>query len=399
VASPVSTSAAVDNLSGTIVRTADRAEAAAVPWYVWSMLTAVTSVMIGEYWDISWHMSIGRDTFWTPAHMAIYLAAVVAALSSGWLILSTTFGGGRKLKDSSVAVLGFRGPLAAFIAAWGGGAMLTSAPFDNWWHSAYGLDVKIQSPPHVLLAAGIFALNMSAVLMVASCLNRADGTLRRRLDWAVLYLGACLVVQAYVFGLESERAVLMHSSRYYDAMNGLPLVLLAVASVSESRWAITIMTGLYMALWLAGLWILPLFPAQPKLGPVYQHITHFVPLGFPALLIVPGIAMDLVRQRLSKTNVVMAAIALGSVFLAVLICVQWPFADFLISPWARNWVFGGHYFSYGDPANVYYNPYRFVAADKDTGEFMVRMLSAFISAALLSLVALMFGRWLRLARR
>ena len=34
--------------------------------------------------------------------------------------------------------------------------MITSAPFDNWWHEAYGLDVKILSPPHMLLAAGIF---------------------------------------------------------------------------------------------------------------------------------------------------------------------------------------------------------------------------------------------------
>ena len=35
--------------------------------------------------------------------------------------------------------------------------MLTSAPFDNWWHNAYGLDVKIVSPPHTLLILGIRA--------------------------------------------------------------------------------------------------------------------------------------------------------------------------------------------------------------------------------------------------
>ncbi len=28
--------------------------------------------------------------------------------------------------------------------------MITSAPFDDWWHNAYGLDVKILSPPHVV---------------------------------------------------------------------------------------------------------------------------------------------------------------------------------------------------------------------------------------------------------
>jgi len=32
--------------------------------------------------------------------------------------------------------------------------MLTSAPFDNWWHNAYGLDVKIVSLPHSILALG-----------------------------------------------------------------------------------------------------------------------------------------------------------------------------------------------------------------------------------------------------
>ena len=48
--------------------------------------------MIGGQWDISWHRSIGRDTFWTPAHMAIYMCGIMAGLSCGYLILATTFG-------------------------------------------------------------------------------------------------------------------------------------------------------------------------------------------------------------------------------------------------------------------------------------------------------------------
>ena len=43
---------------------------------------------------------------------------------------------------------GFRAPLGAWVAIWGAFAMLTSAPFDDWWHNAYGLDVKVLSPPH-----------------------------------------------------------------------------------------------------------------------------------------------------------------------------------------------------------------------------------------------------------
>ena len=46
-----------------------------IPWYIWLSVVGVTSAMIGVHWDISWHRSIGRDTFWTPAHLAIQFAA------------------------------------------------------------------------------------------------------------------------------------------------------------------------------------------------------------------------------------------------------------------------------------------------------------------------------------
>ncbi|MGH9144459.1 MAG: hypothetical protein ACRD2I_25255, partial [Vicinamibacterales bacterium] len=48
------------------VRTADPST---VPWSIYSVLFASTSVILGVIWDISWHRSIGRDTFWTPAHL------------------------------------------------------------------------------------------------------------------------------------------------------------------------------------------------------------------------------------------------------------------------------------------------------------------------------------------
>jgi len=100
-------------------------------------------------------MSIGRDTFWTPAHLAIQLGGILVALTGVYLIFSTTFGSNATARAASIQVWGFRGALGAFLACWGGVVMVTSAPFDNWWHNAYGLDVKIVSPPHTLLILGI----------------------------------------------------------------------------------------------------------------------------------------------------------------------------------------------------------------------------------------------------
>src|SRR5881397_1510286 len=62
-----------------------------VPRHVWLILLAATSAIVGVIWDISWHRSIGRDTFWTPAHLAIYLGGALAGAACGWLVLKTTF--------------------------------------------------------------------------------------------------------------------------------------------------------------------------------------------------------------------------------------------------------------------------------------------------------------------
>ena len=43
---------------------------------IWCMLVAITSDMIGAYWDVAWYQPIGRDTFWPPAHLAIQLCGV-----------------------------------------------------------------------------------------------------------------------------------------------------------------------------------------------------------------------------------------------------------------------------------------------------------------------------------
>src|SRR2546428_13616533 len=53
--------------------------------------------------------------------------------------------------------------------------MSASAPLDNWWHNAYGLDVKIISPPHTLLALGFVGIELGALLMVVALQNRAAG--------------------------------------------------------------------------------------------------------------------------------------------------------------------------------------------------------------------------------
>src|SRR5206468_7156984 len=113
---------------------------AKVPNYVWAVLAGGTSITVGILWDSSLHRTIGRDTFWTPAHMAIYIGGLLAGLTCGWMVLRTTFFWSPEERGGAVRIWGFPGPLGACITIWGLFAMITSAPFDNGWHTAYGID-------------------------------------------------------------------------------------------------------------------------------------------------------------------------------------------------------------------------------------------------------------------
>src|SRR5277367_1090315 len=71
------------------VGTASQVES--VPWTIWCMVAGVACGMIGGPWDISWHMSIGRDSFWTPAHIMIQMTGVLVGIACAYMILTTTF--------------------------------------------------------------------------------------------------------------------------------------------------------------------------------------------------------------------------------------------------------------------------------------------------------------------
>lgn len=372
-----------------------------VPWYIWSPVVAVTSTSVGLYWDISWHIGIGRDTFWTPAHLAIQLGAVLTGLTCAYLILHTTFAGNAAIRENSVTIWGLRGPLGAFIAAWGGFCMLTSAPFDNWWHESFGLDVMILSPPHVVLILGIFVMGFGGLVLTSSRMNLSIGDTRAKLDWMLLYSGSLLLTLLFMLGLEYiGDPTLMHSAIYYRVLGMIaPIVLVGIARASGRRWAATTMAVLYTALWLAGNWIFPLFPAQAKLGPVFTPITHMVPLGFPVLVLPGAVLLDVVFDRTHGHGDTWKAVVGGAAFLAASLAANWPFAYFMMSRYARNRIFAMNEFGYNTPPSEYHLAWTLRAYEKTRAEFWIGMLVALVATVLSARIGVLWGDWMRRVRR
>ncbi|HUL49707.1 MAG TPA: hypothetical protein VLT79_06840 [Gemmatimonadales bacterium] len=377
------------------------ASTARLPWYVVAVLFAAASTIVGVIWDISWHRSIGRDTFWTPAHLAIYLGGIVAGIACGWLVLEATFGRSSTLRDSAVGFWGFRAPLGAWLCIWGALAMLTSAPLDNWWHNAYGLDVRVLSPPHTLLALGMLAIQLGALLLVLAQQNRlvARGTGTPRLYGVmVAFVAAILLQNAGILGIEQIGfANDAHNALYYKFSAAVfPIVLVATARCARLRWPATTAAAWYMAISFVMIWTLELFPATPKLAPVFNPLTHMIPATFPLLLVFPAAAIDVLTRRVNVRNTWLLSVVTACAFLAVFLLVQWFSAYFLLSPAARNDFFGVDHWDYSNRVG----PWRYEFWRDTTDPVTLRALAVATLIAFLSTrIGVWWGDWMSRVRR
>lgn len=387
--------------SHTPTYTQDFATDSNVSWHVWCSVIAVISIACGVLWDLSWHKSIGRDTFWTAPHVLLYLGAVISAATSGALILRTTLDERSPLRAASIEVWGFRGPLGAFVCVWGSLAMLVSAPFDDWWHNAYGLDVRVLSPPHAVINLGMVVLRLGTVILIQVALNRASGLLRVRLQWLLLGCGMLLAETFYHFFGELLPRNQMHTAGFYRLIGiTVPVGMVWIARASGMRFGNTILSAIGLFFGLVTTWIFPLFPAQPKLGPVFYPVTHMVPpREFPLLIIAGAFAMDLVWEYRPAWGAWRQATVGGTLFLAVFAMAQWPFATFLNSPMSANWFFATDQRAFFIPPDTDYARRVFTVVEFSRFHFWERMATAVVAAILSTRIGLALGNWMRTLRR
>jgi hypothetical protein len=176
-------------------------------------------------------------------------------------------------------------------------------------------------------------------------------------------------------------------------------VLVGIGRASAGRRGITMLAAMYTVLWLALNWIFPLFPAQAKLGPVFTPITHMVPLGFPVLVLPGAIVLDFILGRFASRSDTGKALIAGAGFVAATLVVSWPFAYFMMSPYARNWIFTMNEFSYDTPPSQYHLAWTLRAYEKTRIEFWLGMLIALAATILSTRIGMLWGDSMRGIRR
>ena len=168
----------------------------AAAWALWFLLFQAA---FGLAWDIRWHAAVGRDSFWSPPHLLMYSGVALAGVLCLAVVLVDSWRYRRGVPGvddrTTWPVLGpFRAPLGFVVAGCGMATLLLAAPFDNWWHELYGLDVTLWAPFHVmgLIGASIAGIGLIYAFAALAVRARAAGPAVRRflglrgLDWALL---------------------------------------------------------------------------------------------------------------------------------------------------------------------------------------------------------------------
>ena len=231
--------------------------------------------------------------------------------------------------------------------------MLTSAPFDDWWHNTYGLDVKILSPPHAVLAAGIGAIQIGAMLMALAWQNRSAGR-DRKLQALFIYGAGLLLLNGAVLSTEYIQRWDMHQSLFYQVVCSVfPFFLVSAARASAARWPATLVACVYTAISFVMIWMLPLFEGRPLLGPIYVQLDRFLPPDPPLLADSAGAgdrpADALVRHARATGASPRQSPSHSSRSSSP--CSGRSQTSWSRS-WARNWVFGTHYMAYMIPPDI-----------------------------------------------
>jgi hypothetical protein len=291
----------------------------------WILLVAILCENLGVVWDVQWHDDVGPDTFFTASHLLIYLAPVIAGLTSLYIVLRRTADRRRGTEDSeraaaAVTVLGtFRAPVGFLVAGIGSAIELLYGLGDLWWHSIYGFDVTLNSPPHVGLALGGVGICVGTILAFAGLREHRWGR------WG-LVMSVAISMATVIFALfwAQPRSVTI------TLVDVLALVLVA-GVVRRPGWVT--LTGLCFGVlhvvdWYFGPWAAEVYAGSVGL-PLRDGVSGLprMAIMYPMLLPVAAVLLDVAltlgrKGKLSPKVVMPAAGAVAGVVLLLSYLMQ-----------------------------------------------------------------------------
>jgi hypothetical protein len=274
----------------------------------WAMAGALSGLLVllvaamGLYWDVAWHVDLGRDEMLlNPSHTMILLGLGGLMYAAAIATTFATLDGanvGLKYKKLTIPW----SALALFSLGLGG---VASFPFDELWHRAYGIDVTLWSPTHLqLLGGGGFATIACWMMIAEGARGYTPNKVGRFIH--IMASGACLM-GITIFQGEFEFRVLQYQMAYYPVLVMLAAgFVLTAARISLGPWGALKTTLFYLG--VRGFLVLIVSTA------LNHTVVHFATYLVPALMVelAAFIAKPENRARFALTS----GVLLGTVGLA-----------------------------------------------------------------------------------
>lgn len=136
-------------------------------WAAATVGMALTGLLIageGFYSDVTWHVALGRDKeLFTAPHTSIVIGLGMIFLSGAVGVLAASL----QRVDTALRWRAVRIPWSTLPIFALGAAALAGFPLDELWHRAYGVDVTMWSPTHMLMILGASFTGLAAWLVLA----------------------------------------------------------------------------------------------------------------------------------------------------------------------------------------------------------------------------------------
>ncbi|MEO3793224.1 hypothetical protein ABGB14_23680 [Nonomuraea sp. B10E15] len=272
----------------------------AAPAGAYTVLAGTLLSLVGINWDVQWHVDVGPDTFFTLPHLLLYSGSAVAGVASLVMVLRATSAqrAGHPpdptVGGSPVRVLGgtFTAPLGYLVAGIGGALFLLYGLLDLWWHSLYGFDAVLDSPPHVALFISISLTMLGSVIVFAAARARRWGQIGLITSIPVLIMFTPLTTSAFNrLGLPVSPQ--LASSVFFAVC----FVLMGAMTLRRSRVAVSIAVVLglmQLFLWWFAPWAARVYADYVRL-PLRDNLLDVppqLPSGIPMFLLAAALVIE-----------------------------------------------------------------------------------------------------------
>ena len=221
-------------------------------WAATSLLFSIYGLAVagyGFYTDVAWHVALGRDDdLFTAPHTAILVGLVLIATGPLFgVLVATAAETPTALRRGSIRIPRSMVPLGVL-----GAAAMIGFPVDELWHRAYGVDVTMWSPPHLIMILAASFTGLAAWLVLAETgVGPGDGETPSHRRWsrslhvvtgALTLQGLSSVQGEFSYGVPQWQQ-LFHPVLICLAAG---LALVAIRLVHGPWWSLGIATGIFL---------------------------------------------------------------------------------------------------------------------------------------------------------